>query len=54
MDVPGTGLGLFVVRILVEKMKGTITFTSEEGKCTIFIVSLPLAINPSRATIKHE
>jgi signal transduction histidine kinase len=44
-DVPGTGLGLFVVRMLVEKMNGKITFISEEGKGTTFIFTLPLAIN---------
>jgi signal transduction histidine kinase len=42
-NIPGTGLGLFVVRMLIEKMKGKITFTSEEGKGTTFIFKLPLA-----------
>jgi len=43
LEVPGTGLGLFVVRMLVEKMKGKISFVSEEGKGTTFTFSLPLA-----------
>ena len=41
-EVPGTGLGLFVVRMLIEKMKGKITFESEEGVGTKFSFTLPL------------
>ncbi|MBS4534796.1 hypothetical protein GOQ29_04105 [Clostridium sp. D2Q-14] len=37
----GTGLGLNLVKILVEKMEGTISVYSVEGKGTEFIVSLP-------------
>lgn len=40
--VPGTGLGLFVVRMLIEKMKGNITFKSVEGQGTIFTFKLPV------------
>lgn len=43
-DVPGTGLGLFVVKMLIEKMNGTISFTSVENKGTTFVFTLPLAI----------
>ncbi|MBN1169236.1 hypothetical protein JXA63_05090 [Candidatus Woesebacteria bacterium] len=42
-DITGTGLGLFVVRMLIEKMKGTITFKSTEGEGTTFIFKLKLA-----------
>lgn len=42
-DITGTGLGLFVVRMLIEKMKGTITFESTEGVGTTFTFKLPLA-----------
>lgn len=42
--IPGTGLGLFVVRMLVEKMKGTIKFESREGEGTKFIFYLPVAV----------
>ena len=39
----GTGLGLFVVRMLIEKMKGKISFSSSEGEGTEFVVTLKLA-----------
>lgn len=42
-DIQGTGLGLFVVKMLVEKMGGSISFTSEENVGTTFVFSLKLA-----------
>jgi signal transduction histidine kinase len=50
--VPGTGLGLFVVRMLVEKMHGSIDFDSEEGKGTKFFFRIPLATNEKVAEEK--
>lgn len=43
-DITGTGLGLFVVRMLTEKMKGKISFKSTEGQGTTFNLKLPLAL----------
>ncbi len=37
----GQGLGLAVVKRLVEKLNGTISFISEEGKGTKFTIELP-------------
>lgn len=41
--IPGSGLGLFIVRQLVEKMNGKIWFTSKFGQGTTFSFSLPKA-----------
>lgn len=38
----GTGLGLSLVKEAVEKMGGTVTAESENGKGTVFIVRLPV------------
>lgn len=37
----GMGLGLGMVRNIVENYGGTITFTSQEGKGTVFTVKFP-------------
>jgi len=40
----GTGLGLWVSYNIIEKMGGTITFKSEEGKGTTFTVRIPIVV----------
>lgn len=40
-DTDGTGLGLFIVKSLLDYIGGDISFTSEENQGTIFVVHLP-------------
>ncbi|MFT5194113.1 MAG: signal transduction histidine kinase [Cellvibrionaceae bacterium] len=41
----GTGLGLYIVRMLTELHKGTVSVESAVGEGTTFYIRLPLAIN---------
>ncbi len=40
----GSGLGLYLVSLLVRKLQGTVKFSSQEGKGTTFTVTLPANI----------
>jgi len=42
VDTEGTGLGLYLVRLIVERLGGTITCESEVGRGTLFHFTLPI------------
>ena len=44
----GTGLGMSIAKKLVEKIGGTITFESEEGAGTTFVIRVPFRIDTDR------
>jgi signal transduction histidine kinase len=50
-DIPGTGLGLFIIRHLVEKHGGAVFFETEPGKGSEFSFTLPM---PSRERLAAE
>ena len=45
----GTGLGVAITKKLIEKMGGTITFESEEGTGTTFVIRVPFRIDTDRS-----
>ena len=44
----GTGLGMPITKKLIEKMGGTITFESEEGAGTTFVIRVPFRIDTDK------
>jgi len=47
VNIPGTGLGLHIVKHYTELMGGTITFKSRLGKGSTFYLKLPVRYNPA-------
>lgn len=50
-DNPGTGLGLYIAKTIVELHKGQIGLESEEGKGSTFYFTLPIAPEPEKKVI---
>ncbi len=42
VDTDGTGLGLYIVKMIVESLGGAVTMVSREGKGSVFTITLPL------------
>ena len=44
LGINGTGLGLYLVRLVVTKMGGEVWFTTQENQGTTFFISIPYAL----------
>jgi PAS domain S-box-containing protein len=51
VDTTGSGLGLYISRMLAEQLKGRISFLSTEGKGTSFTLELPLKMERKPADV---
>jgi PAS domain S-box-containing protein len=52
IDTEGSGIGLYILKLLVDKAKGEINFESTEGKGSIFRVFLPLT--EQNSNLEHK
>ena len=50
----GTGLGMSIVKRLIDEMKGTISVASEVGVGSTFIITIPFEIAPEPTEIHEE
>ena len=50
----GTGLGMAIVKALLEQMQGSIEVESQEGAGSTFIITIPFEIAPAPQTEKQE
>lgn len=46
-DIPGLGLGLYLSKEIMDRHRGSLTVTSEPGKGSAFLCTLPLATAPA-------
>ncbi len=50
----GTGLGMSIVKALLEQMNGSITVTSREGQGSTFVITIPFDIAPAPGAQEAE
>ena len=50
----GTGLGLPIVKKIIEVMQGTIDYTSEKEKGTTFVIRLPFQVDKKKEQYKVQ
>lgn len=52
--IEGTGLGMPIVKRLVDLMNGTITVSSKKGEGTTFVITIPHRIADRASLVEHE
>jgi signal transduction histidine kinase len=53
-ETEGTGLGLYLARLTMERLGGQVSYVSEEGKGSTFVVTLPIAGQRIMDSWRHE